>query len=176
MRERPTKTGKRMAWVTLEDLSGHIEVVCFPSKEGGRSVMGKDGRWSKSGPRPGFDQWEAMLKGDEPLLVTGSIQVNNRDEETPTAEIIAEEVQSLREVRERRVKVKVDATLVTEERLKKLAEVVGKSNGPTPLALSIRLAGSAEAVIGGTPYRVAVSDELISAVDRIFGAKVAELA
>jgi DNA polymerase-3 subunit alpha len=168
-----------MAWVTLEDLRGHIEVVCFPSKEGGRSVMGKDGRWSKSGTKPGFDQWEALLKGDEPLLITGPVQVNNRDEETPTAEIIAEEVQSLREVRERRVKrleVKVDAALVTEERLKKLAEVVGKSTGPTPLALSIRLAGSAEAVIGGTPYRVAVSDELISAVDRIFGAKVAELA
>ncbi|MGZ3444463.1 MAG: DNA polymerase III subunit alpha, partial [Myxococcaceae bacterium] len=30
LRERPTKTGKRMAWVTLEDLSGSVELVCFP--------------------------------------------------------------------------------------------------------------------------------------------------
>ncbi len=63
MRERPTKTGKRMAWVTLEDLSGSIEVVCFPGKEAGRSVMGKDGRWSKGAARAGFEQWESMLKG-----------------------------------------------------------------------------------------------------------------
>ena len=56
-----------------------------------------------------------------------------------------------------------------------LAELAGKSSGQTPLAVSIRIAGQAEAVIGATPYRVVVSDELISAVDRIFGAKVAEL-
>ena len=41
LRERPTKTGKRMAWVTIEDLSGSIELVCFPGKEGTRNVMGK---------------------------------------------------------------------------------------------------------------------------------------
>ena len=69
LRERPTKTGKRMAWVTLEDLSGSVELVCFPGKEGGRSVMGKDGKWTKSGPRPGYDAWEPLLKSDEPILV-----------------------------------------------------------------------------------------------------------
>jgi DNA polymerase-3 subunit alpha len=178
LRERPTKTGKRMAWVTLEDLSGHVEVVCFPSKDGTRSVMGKDGRWSKAGPKPGFDQWESLLKSDEPLLVTGTVQFSNRDEEQPSAEIIAEEVQSLREVREKRVKrleVKVEADLVTEDRLQRLAELAGKSSGQTPLAMSIRVPGQAEALIGATSYRVAVSDELITAVDKIFGAKVAEL-
>ena len=40
-----------MAWVTLEDLSGSVELVCFPGKEGGRSVMGKDGKWAKAGPQ-----------------------------------------------------------------------------------------------------------------------------
>ena len=54
MRERPTKTGKRMAWVTLEDLSGSIELVCFPGKDGDRSVMGKDGKWSKARAQAGL--------------------------------------------------------------------------------------------------------------------------
>src|SRR5262249_61184372 len=94
-RERPTKTGKRMAWVTLEDLSGSVELVCFPGKEGGRSVMGKDGKWVKAGPRPGYEAWEMLLKSDEPILVTGTVQVNTRDEENPTAELIMEQVQSL---------------------------------------------------------------------------------
>jgi DNA polymerase-3 subunit alpha len=40
LRERPTKTGKRMAWVTLEDLSGSIEAVIFPKlyKEHGKTL------------------------------------------------------------------------------------------------------------------------------------------
>ena len=66
MRERPTKTGKRMAWVTLEDLSGSVELVCFPGKDGARCVMGKDGKWGKEGPKPGYEQWEHLLKSDDP--------------------------------------------------------------------------------------------------------------
>jgi DNA polymerase-3 subunit alpha len=179
MRERPTKTGKRMAWVTLEDLSGSIEVVCFPGKEAGRSVMGKDGRWSKGAARAGFEQGESMLKGEEPILVRGTVQMNNRDEEQPTAEIIAEEISSLREIREKHVKrleLRLRAEAITEERLVQLAQLARQNVGSTPIALSILIPGQAEATIGSTELRVAVSDELIDSVDKLFGDKVAELA
>jgi len=178
LRERPTKTGKRMAWVTLEDLSGSVELVCFPGKEGGRSVMGKDGKWTKSGPRPGYDAWEPLLKSDEPILVTGAVQVNTRDEENPTAELIVEQVQSLKEVRDKRVKrleLRVRADLVTEDRLQRLSGLAQEHAGGTPLAVSIVLPGQAEALIGNTGLRVDVSDALIAAVDRLFGEKVVEL-
>jgi DNA polymerase-3 subunit alpha len=178
LRERPTKTGKRMAWVTLEDLSGSVELVCFPGKEGGRSVMGKDGKWTKSGPRPGYDAWEPLLKSDEPILVTGAVQVNTRDEENPTAELIVEQVQSLKEVREKRVKrleLRVRADLVTEDRLERLSGLAKEHAGATPLAVSIVLPGQAEALIGSTGLKVDVSDALIAAVDRLFGEKVVEL-
>jgi len=178
LRERPTKTGKRMAWVTLEDLSGSVELVCFPGKEGGRSVMGKDGKWTKSGPRPGYDAWESLLKSDEPILVTGTVQVNTRDEENPTAELIVEQVQSLKEVRDKRVKrleLRVRADLVTEDRLERLSGLAKEHAGATPLAVSIVLPGEAEALIGSTGLKVDVSDALIAAVDRLFGEKVVEL-
>ena len=178
LRERPTKTGKRMAWVTLEDLTGSVEVVCFPGKEAGRPFMGKDGKWSKGGARPGFDQWESMLKSDEPILVTGTVQINQRDEDSPTAEIICEDIQSLREVREKRVKrleVKVRADMVTDDRLTRLTEIAKKFAGATPIAVSILLPGEAEAIVGNTALKVSVTDELIEAVDRLFGAKVAEV-
>jgi DNA polymerase-3 subunit alpha len=178
LRERPTKTGRRMAWVTLEDLSGSVELVCFPSKEGGRSVMGKDGRWTKGGPRPGFDQWEPLLKSDEPILVTGVVQLNNRDEEQPQAELIVEEVQLLREVRDQRVKrleLRVRADMVTEDRLEKLADLARQHEGATPVAVTLLFPGLAEALVGSTALKVAVSDELIGAVDRLFGEKVVEL-
>jgi DNA polymerase-3 subunit alpha len=178
LRERPTKTGKRMAWVTLEDLSGSVELVCFPGKEGGRSVMGKDGKWAKSGPRPGYDAWEPLLKSDEPILVTGMVQVNTRDEENPTAELIVEQVQSLKEVRDKRVKrleLRVRADLVTEDRLERLSGLAKEHAGATPLAVSIVLPGQAEALIGSTGLKVDASDALIAAVDRLFGEKVVEL-
>jgi DNA polymerase-3 subunit alpha len=178
LRERPTKTGKRMAWVTLEDLSGSVELVCFPGKEGGRSVMGKDGRWSKNGPRPGFDQWEPLLKSDEPILVTGVVQLNNRDEEQPLAELSVEEVQLLREVRDKRVKrleLRVRAEMVTEDRLEKLADLARKHEGTTPVAVTLLFPGVAEALVGSTALKVTISDELIVAVDRLFGEKVVEL-
>ncbi|MHB8879474.1 MAG: DNA polymerase III subunit alpha, partial [Myxococcaceae bacterium] len=179
LRERPTKTGKRMAWVTLEDLTGSVEVVCFPGKEAGRSFMGKDGKWSRGGAKPGFESWESAIKSDEPILVTGTVQISTRDEENPTVEIIAEEVKSLREVREKRVKrleIRVRADLVTDDRLTRVAELAGKYAGATPLAMFILLPGEAEAVVGSSTLKVTVSDELIEAVDRLFGTKVAEVA
>ena len=178
MRERPTKTGKKMAWVTLEDLSGSVELVVFPGKEGGRSVMGKDGKWGKGGPKPGYENWEHLLKSDDPLLVTGTVQINNRDEETPSAELIVENIQSLREVREKRTKrveLRLRAELVSEPRLAELNEIAKRYAGATPIAVSILFPGKAEALIGNTQLKVAVTDELIAAVERLFGEKVVEI-
>ncbi|HET9451741.1 MAG TPA: DNA polymerase III subunit alpha, partial [Aggregicoccus sp.] len=178
MRERPTKTGKRMAWVTLEDLSGSIELVCFPGKDGTRNVMGRDGKWAKSGPKPGYEQWEELLKSDDPILVSGTVQINNRDEETPTAELIVDDIQSLKAVREKRTKrleLRVPADLLTEPRLEKLAQLAKAHAGATPVAVTVLFQGEAEALIGSTALKVQVSDELLLAVDKLFGMKVAEL-
>ncbi|MFN0062713.1 MAG: DNA polymerase III subunit alpha [Myxococcaceae bacterium] len=178
LRERPTKTGKRMAWVTLEDLTGSIEVVCFPGKDGSRPVMGKDGRWGKGSAKSGFEQWEALLKGDEPLLITGAVQIDSRDEENPTAEIIAEEIQTLREVRDRRVKrlsLRLRAELATEERLGQLLALAKVHEGATPVAVTVVLSGTTEALVGNTQLKVKVSDELLASVDKLFGERVVEL-
>ena len=102
LRERPTKTGKRMAWVTLEDLSGSVELVCFPGKEAGRSVHGQGRQVGQGLGAAGLRAWEHLLKADDPILVTGTVQVNIRDEENPVAELIVEQVQSLKEVRDKR--------------------------------------------------------------------------
>jgi DNA polymerase-3 subunit alpha len=178
MRERPTKTGKRMAWVTLEDLSGSVELVCFPGKEGGRPVMdARTGKWAKGGPRPGFEQWEPLLKSDDPILVTGTVQVNARDEENPTAELIVEDIQSLREVREKRVKrleLRLHVDQASDRNLAQLAELARKYAGATPIAVAVLLPGEAEALIGGTSLKVQVCDELLESVNRLFGARVAE--
>lgn len=177
MRERPTKTGKRMAWVTLEDLSGSIELVVFPGKDGTRSVMDpKTGKWGKAGPKPGYEQWESLLKSDDALLVTGTVQMS-RDEENPQAELIVDEIQSLREVREKRVKrleLRLHVDMATDEKLARLAELAKKHAGATPIAVALHMPGEAEALVGNTNLKVAVTDELLESVNRLFGARVAE--
>ncbi|HYO70173.1 MAG TPA: OB-fold nucleic acid binding domain-containing protein, partial [Archangium sp.] len=177
LRERPTKTGKRMAWVTLEDLSGSIELVCFPGKDGTRNVMGKDGKWTKSGPKPGFEHWEPLLKSDDPILVTGTVQINQRDEDTPVAELIVDDIQSLKAVREKRTKrleLRLPVDLATEERMAKLADIAKQYAGATPVAVSLLFSNEAEALIGNTSIKVQVTDELIQSVERLFGMKVVE--
>jgi len=176
LRERPTKSGKRMAWVTLEDLTGSVPVVCFPAKEG-RTAPGSDGRWSKADPRPGYENWEALLKGDEPVLVTGTVQINQRDEEQPVGEIIAEEIQQLKEARDKRVKrleLRIAAERITEGRLNRLADLARQCQGPTQLAVFVLLPGEAEVAIA-TPLRVQLSDELLASLNELFGAQVCEL-
>ncbi len=178
LRERPTKTGKRMAWVTLEDLSGSIELVCFPGKDGTRNVMdSKTGKWIKSGPKPGFDDWESLLKADDPILVTGTVQINNRDEDHVQAELIVESIQSLKEVREKRVKrleLRLDASVVDATRLKALREIAQKYAGATPLAIALTMPGEAETLIS-TALKIQPTDELIDSVNRLFGGKVVEM-
>ena len=137
LRERPTKTGKRMAWVTLEDLSGSRGAGVLPRQ--GRQPLG-DGQGRQVGQgrpaSPGYEHWEPLLKCDEPILVTGTVQINNRDEENPTAELIVEEIQSPqggpREAGEAARAARCRADLVTEERLAQLAELAKKYAGATP--------------------------------------------
>jgi len=177
LRERPTKSGKRMAWVTLEDLTGSVPVVCFPAKEGGRTAPGSDGHRSRADPRPGYENWEALLKGDEPVLVTGTVQINQRDEEQPVGEIIAEEIQQLKEARDKRVKrleLRIAAERITEGRLNRLADLARQCQGPTQLAVFVLLPGEAEVAIA-TPLRVQLSDELLASLNELFGAQVCEL-
>jgi DNA polymerase-3 subunit alpha len=172
-----TKTGKRMAWVTVEDLHGSIEIVCFPGKDGSKPMMGKDGKWAKGTPRPGFENWEQLLKSDEPLLITGNVQINTRDEGTAIAEVIAEEIQSLRAVREKRAKrmeLRLPVNLVDDDKLYKLQEIAKKHVGATPVAVSIIIPGEAETLIG-SPLKVAATEEFITAVDRLFGSRVVEI-
>jgi DNA polymerase-3 subunit alpha len=140
--------------------------------------MGKDGKWSKGGPKPGYEQWETLLKGDDPILVTGTVQISQRDEDTPTAELIDEDIQSMKAVREKRTKrleLRVPADLLTEERLTKLSEIAKQYTGATPVAVSVLFPNEAEALIGGTALKVQVSDELLLAVDKLFGMRVVEL-
>ncbi|NOQ41645.1 MAG: DNA polymerase III subunit alpha, partial [Desulfuromusa sp.] len=74
IKELITKKGDRMAFVTLEDLSGSVEVIVFPEV---------------------YTVAMELLKGEDPLLVSGELDVGEE-----ACKILATEVALLRDVKE----------------------------------------------------------------------------
>ncbi|MDR0965164.1 MAG: DNA polymerase III subunit alpha [Myxococcales bacterium] len=178
LREKITQSGKKMAWGTLEDLTGAVDLVFFPSKEGGGSVQ-VDGKWQKGGPKPGFSDWEALLKGDEPLLIVGSIQANNRDEENPKTELIVVSVQSLAEVRSSRARelaIELSSDEIEPDKLVSLRALLEKKPGKLGVALHVSVPLQGQVLLKlPDALRVAADDALIADINELFGGKVAEL-
>jgi DNA polymerase-3 subunit alpha len=164
-RERLTKTGKKIAFASLEDLTGARDLVIY------EDVALK---------------FEALLKGDEPLLVKGVVRLAEKfgaeaqqaEASEPSPEIKVDEVSRLSDVRAAkatRVELRVEAEQATPEKLAELKALLTKYPGPCTAALSIVVPGTAETRIAIKSLRVAASDDLLAAVDRLFGAKVAQV-
>ncbi len=163
-RERLTRTGKKIAFAILEDLTGARDLVVY------EDIVQK---------------YEALLKGDEPVLVRGMVRMAEKfgaeaqqDNSEPSPEIKVEEVSRLADVRAAkatRIELKLSAEQATSDRLAELKALFGKYPGSCRASLSIVVPGAAETKIALKATRVAPSDDLLAAVDRLFGAKVAQV-
>ena len=164
-RERLTKTGKRIAFAVLEDLTGTRDLVIY------EDIVQK---------------YDSLLKGDEPVLVRGMVRMaekfgaeaQQQDSSEPSPEIKVDEVSRLADVRSAkatRIELKLSAEQATSERLAELKTLFGKHPGSCSTSLSIVVPGAAETKIALKGTRVAPSDDLLAAVDRLFGGKVAQV-
>src|SRR5258708_35605321 len=115
-RERITKTGKRIAFAALEDLTGTRDVVICEDV---------------------VEKHEALLKGDEPVLIKGMVRLAEKfgqeaqqaEASEPSPEIKVDEVQRLADVRaarSTRVEIRVAADAATPERLGEVKAPLGK--------------------------------------------------
>ncbi|HUJ27243.1 MAG TPA: DNA polymerase III subunit alpha [Myxococcales bacterium] len=164
-RERLTKTGKKIAFATLEDLTGARDLVIYDD---------------------GVQKYEQLLKGDEPLLVRGMVRLAEKfgadaqqaENAEPSPEIKVDEVSRLSDVRAAkatRVELRLLADQATSEKLAELKALFGKHPGSCSAALSIVVPGAAETRIALKNTRIAPSEDLLAAVDRLFGARVAQV-
>ncbi|HYS11549.1 MAG TPA: DNA polymerase III subunit alpha [Myxococcales bacterium] len=164
-RERLTKTGKKIGFAVLEDLTGARDLVIYEDV---------------------IQRYESLLKGDEPVLVRGMVRMaekfgaeaQQQDNSEPSPEIKVDEVSGLADVRAAkatRVELKLSAEQATSDKLTELKSLFGKYPGSCSASLSIVVPGSAETKIALKGTRVAPSDDLLAAVDRLFGGKVAQV-
>jgi len=148
-----TKKGDKMAVIQLEDLTGSTEVVVFPDV---------------------FTASSHLLKGDEPLIITGTVEINES-----AAKVIAKEVARLSDARLREVKA-VQVILrdgkTSREALEDLRDVVFKYPGESRLLFKVAVPEAEPLMISAHGrFNVLPCRELLAEMDDLLGYPACEL-
>ncbi len=120
-KDKLTKKGTRMAFFTLEDLAGSVEVICFPEV------------YSKS---------MYILDSDKPIFVEGLLKKEGEREDSISYKLIAEKVELLEEVCSRRtcgIIIELRDKAVTPKTLLILKEALKISPGRLPVTLNVHV-------------------------------------
>jgi DNA polymerase-3 subunit alpha len=163
-KEWPLKSGEgRMCVFSLEDTVGSVKVACF----------------AKS-----FATFEAVLKSDEPILVTGKVkpgrQLDDSDESAKAPKELnlgdAVPLARLRAEKTRQMMVELSADTLTDERMDALKAALQKYPGPvtTVLRLKVPMRSVTDCVLP-PEFGVTPSDELLVRIEKLFGAEAARL-
>lgn len=173
LRARTTKSGRLMGFATIEDLTGSVEVICFSGPR--RGGPGRDGE-----PRRevGFEVWQPLLESDEPLLVTGTVQFNGRDEENPTPELIADDIVPLAEIRAQKASLftlRLTPAQVSEEKLARARRLFEDHPGNLTVEVQVHLPEGTVARLRLRDHRVTPADELRDRLNLLFQGSVVEV-
>ena len=145
-----TKKGDRMAIITLEDQTGSAEAVFFPDA---------------------FNSSSHLLKGGDPLLVTGIAEINENK-----AKIIAKEVESLEILRQQAVKIiefELDEKKITREFLEELRDIFFRYPGES--CVEFRMEGDNGRIFhicANDHYRVLPCDEMMCEIEERTGHRI----
>jgi DNA polymerase-3 subunit alpha len=116
-----SKKGDPMAFISLEDILDSVEVVVFPET---------------------YARSQHLLTSTEPVIIQGTVQKDERG-----AKIIAESIDSLAEAREKyteSINLKLEAAIVTRQRLEALKKICYQFHGACPLLLTLHFPGHGE--------------------------------
>jgi DNA polymerase-3 subunit alpha len=145
-KEIKSKNGDRMAFVTLEDISGSAEVVIFPKT---------------------FADCAALLEIDQTVVVQGKAESDEQ-----TGKIIADEVVTLDEARQRytdQALVFLRADQVSRRRMEDLKKLILQNHGSCPVLLTMHFDNRGEVdieiptdftVLPSTGFATAVAEKL----------------
>jgi DNA polymerase III subunit alpha len=142
-----TKNGGQMAFLTLEDLTGSVEVVVFPDL---------------------YANVSSHLIKDLPLLVTGNLDVTE-----DASKLLASEIAPLSEMKGKgasRTTVCLDGTNCSPSLLDPLRQILSRHAGECPVYLHLRPSQGEEVVIAaGNRYLVSADEGLKRDLERLLG-------
>jgi len=170
LKELTTKKGDRMAFVTIEDLSGFVETVIFPEV---------------------YMAAIDLLKSEEPLLVRGTVDAGEEPQEegegqgngngrggaaSRGSKLMVTEVLSLKDVRGRmtkRVHFRLTTPGLDENQLRSLREIVGRYRGECEGVIHLVIPNRSETLVKlPDALRIQACDELMDDVEKLFGYNV----
>ncbi len=151
-RERPLKSGNgKMASFRLEDQSGSIEVVCFSKP---------------------YELFEAVLRADEPLLLTGQLMADG-DGESPTRKLNMREAQLLSQIRmekTQKLTLSVVADDLTEQKVEALKKIITDHPGDVRVSILLQKPGRWRVEAQLPPdYKIVPSDDLLTQLTTLCG-------
>ncbi len=153
LKEINSKKGERMAFATLEDLTGSCEVIVFADI---------------------FRQCSPLLKGEAPLWITGTI---SKDEKG--VKVIANEVLTLVEAEESlavKAILKLTAAGLSPTRLEELAALLKGHAGACPVQVVVACPNQSQVFINlSEAYRIKPSPRLRRELKELFGAPLLEI-
>lgn len=148
MKQKMTKKGEKMAIVTLEDLSGSVEVIIFPDL---------------------YKTVQELLLTDMPVIVAGTI-----DQAEQGPQIKAMRIHLLSEVKKKsvaRLDITMNTTGLTQDDMAKVKEILLKHKGDIPVYLRMQDPLNGESLISvSKEIWVRPSDRLIDEIESILGA------
>ena len=150
LKEINTKKGDRMAFATLEDIQGTIEVIIFSDL---------------------FKEVSTLIKSDEPVIVTGSV---SSDEDK--IKVIASKIRPLSEVmskKTRSIHFHLSSEQAVKEKIKRLKELIQAYPGECPAYLHVTMPGKSETIISlDTHFCVEPSSPFTRELEVLFGQQV----
>ena len=152
VRGQRDKRGHDMAFFTLEDYTGVMEVIAFSSV---------------------YETARPLVHSDVPILVTG--RLDRRDEET--GKVVAEAIVPLAQAAtegERRLEVRVPREKCEQEILNEVRSVLLRNSGSMPVTITIDT-GASQAILA-TDLRVALHDGLLEPLATLLGPENVRLA
>jgi len=163
-REVQTRSGRgAMGFFQLEDQYGRIEVVVFPKT------------YARVDEATGLTVAEQIERaGDEPVLVSGKIEVETGDDgEVQRYKLLLEGMQPVAQVRAERT-ARVYLTLrvdqLTDQKLLQLKQVVSDHGGQCKMELSVVVDDVyASNIVFGDEFCVSADEGLLLALERLFG-------
>ncbi len=157
-RERPLRSGKgRMAIFSLEDKAGNVEVVVFS--------------------RP-FEEYEAVLKSDEPLLLRATVVFEGEGENrAPRLQMkSALTLPTLRTQKTKEMHLRLKADALGPQQLEELKKILLQHVGDCRTHVHLLIPDRSETRLTlSERYSVAPTDELLVKIERLFGNRVAML-
>jgi DNA polymerase-3 subunit alpha len=162
-RQRPTKSGGRIAFFSLEDALGRVEVVVRDRQ---------------------LDAALPALESGEPVYLEATLRFEEdqgRDPDSdgaPEPKLILDSVRpltaALRE-RTRSVRLRVTVEKVDGRKLRALRDAIALHPGPCPVSLELRSTERWTVALPDTGLLVEPSEALLAQLERIFGEKIVEL-